>query len=225
MSSTDNKNMLAWSNEIKKNIMLYPNERVVAFLGRNYKDIQNNSERKALDIGFGSGRHLKLLLDYGFQTFGTDYSEECLKVAKDNLGENELLRGLYNDSFENLNFENDFFDVIFFWGVAFYRPIEDMKKDFGFLFKLLKSGGKMIVNFRTDEDFLYGKGNKVSEETYILNDEYPEYNNIMYTFLDLENAKKLVEESKFKIINIEREDYWKNNLQQKNSWWIFTLEK
>lgn len=31
--------------------MLYPNERVVAFLARNYKDIENNKKgKKALDI-------------------------------------------------------------------------------------------------------------------------------------------------------------------------------
>lgn len=225
MNNIENNNKLAWSNEIKKNVMLYPNERVVAFLGRNYKDIENNKSRNALDIGFGSGRHLKLLLDYNFKTFGTDYSEDCLNIAKGNLGDNPLLKGLYNDSFEKLNFEEEYFDVVFFWGVAFLRPLNEMVKDLKFIYNLTKKGGKVIINFRTKEDDLYGNGEEIARDTFILDAKYPEYENMVYTFLDLDSAKKLVENTGFKIVNIERDDYWKNNLQQKNSWWIFTLEK
>ena len=54
----DEQNKYIWDSVIKKDVMLYPNERVVAFLARNYKDIENNKNgKKALDIGFGSGRH------------------------------------------------------------------------------------------------------------------------------------------------------------------------
>lgn len=45
---TDEKNKQIWSSEIRKNVMLYPNERVVAFLARNYKDIENNKNGKKL---------------------------------------------------------------------------------------------------------------------------------------------------------------------------------
>ncbi|MGE7022751.1 class I SAM-dependent methyltransferase [Solibacillus cecembensis] len=225
MRNIDELNVSAWTKEIKKNVMLYPNERVVAFLGRNYKPIDNNSKRKALDIGFGSGRHLKLLLDYNFNTYGTDYSEQCVQVAKEVLGNNSLLHGLYNKSFEELEFNKETFDVILFWGVAFLRPLSKMKSDMESIYKLLKKGGKAIINFRTTEDDMYQNGQKVEENTFILDETFIDYENMVYTFLSLDDAKSLVTDSGFKIINIERDDYWKNNLQQKNSWWVFTLEK
>ncbi|MFE3576818.1 class I SAM-dependent methyltransferase [Lysinibacillus sp. NPDC059133] len=226
MNNSDLQNKIAWTKEIKKNVMLYPNERIVAFLARNYKDIEVNSSKKALDIGFGSGRHLKLLLDYGFQTYGTDYSEECLKIANDKLKNYSGLQKLSLHSIEELDYQNETFDVILLYGVAFLRQFEEMKQDLQHIFNLLKVGGKSIVNFRTNEDDMFQTGKKVSEQTYILNDDrYPSYRNMLYTFLSLEEAKELLESTGFKIINIEREDYWKNQLEQKNSWWIFTVEK
>lgn len=226
MNNNDLQNKIAWTKEIKKNVMLYPNEKIVAFLARNYKDIEVNSSKKALDIGFGSGRHLKLLLDYGFQTYGTDYSEECLKIANDKLKNYSGLQKLSMQSIEELDYQSETFDVILLYGVAFLRQFEEMKRDLQHIFNLLKVGGKSIVNFRTNEDDMFQTGKKVSEQTYILNDDrYPSYRNMLYTFLSLEEAKELLESTGFKIINIEREDYWKNQLEQKNSWWIFTVEK
>ena len=67
----DEQNKSVWKNVIENAVMLYPAESVVMLLGRKYRKINRAviSEMKALDIGTGSGRNLKALLDYGFQSY------------------------------------------------------------------------------------------------------------------------------------------------------------
>ena len=224
MDEKDVVNRKVWSQELLKNVMLYPNEKIVAFLGRNYKDRQSNMAKNALDVGFGSGRHLKLLSEYGFNVSGIDYSEVSLQTAKDLFGEHPLVQNLSVQSIEDLTADNNY-SVIIAYGVIFLREIELIKRDLVKLYGLLEKGGKMIVNFRTTEDALYKRGKHISGKSYILDNSVPAYQDMLYTFFDLEEAKQLLEEVGFLVTNIEREDYWKNNLTERHSWWIFTVEK
>ena len=218
---TDEKNKQIWSSEIRKNVMLYPNERVVSFLARNYKDIENNKNgKKALDIGFGSGRHLKLFLDYGFETYGIDYSEDAVNTA------NKLLDGKANVSTTNLDYieYKDFFDIVLMYGVAFLRDEKSMLEDLKRVNKFLKKDGKLLINFRTKDDYLYQKGKNIVGNTYIL-ENVGVYDGLTYTFLSSEEAISLVKEAGFEVELIERDDYWKNNLKEQNTWWIITAKK
>lgn len=225
MTNFDDLNKQAWGKSILKHQMLYPNERIVSFLARNFKDIDHNHAKNALDVGFGSGRHLKLLLDYGFNTYGIDYSKESLQIANSVLGHHERLKGLKLESIEENSFFNEFFDVILLFGVVFLRKYDQMFNDLKTMYQLLRPNGKMIVNFRTTEDFLFGKGRKISEETYHLGNSVPVYQNMLYTFLSKEQAEMLLTKVGFTLENIERDDYWKNNLSEKHSWWVFTVRK
>ena len=217
----DEQNKYIWDSVIKKDVMLYPNERVVAFLARNYKDIENNKNgKKALDIGFGSGRHLKLLLDYGFETHGIDYNETCCETA------NKLLDGKANVSTTNLDDieYKDFFDVVLMYGVAFLRDEKSMLEDLKRVNKFLKKDGKLLINFRTKDDYLYQKGKNIVGNTYIL-ENVGVYDGLTYTFLSSKEAISLVKEAGFEVELIERDDYWKNNLKEQNTWWIITAKK
>src|SRR5689334_8936461 len=93
-NNMDKNNLEAYAGHLKRNVLLYPDERIVTFLAANYPDSAANSGKKALDIGFGSGRHLGLLLNYGFQAYGIDYNSEAIDVAKSILGEQPLLKEL-----------------------------------------------------------------------------------------------------------------------------------
>ncbi len=214
-------NKIAWSKEINKNIMLYPDTYIISFLARNYPSKESNKDLKALDIGFGSGRNLKLLLDYNFQTYGIDYSEDACTAAEKTfaLTQNQI-------SCEDLTsnpFKGKQFDVILAYGVMFLKPIIEMKKDFKILKNNLTINGKMLINFRTKDDFLYKSGKKLNEDTYIL--DHPSYQDMCYTFLDLDEVKGLLIDSGFEIQNISKVDYHKNNLTEHHSWWIAEVIK
>lgn len=225
MLNNDIANKKKWGEEIKKNVMLYPNEHVVRFMANNYKDIHNNSIKMALDIGFGSGRHLKLLLDYGFQTYGIDYSEESLMAANEILGNNNMLKKLELGDFKELNYGEGYFDVVIMYGVAFLRCVDEIIVDLKFVNQLLKKDGKMIINFRTKEDHLFGNGEEIYENSFILDEKAKPYEGMLYTFLDNNEVVKLLNDTGFVVEKLEREDYWKNNLTEHHSWWIISVRK
>jgi predicted ATP-grasp superfamily ATP-dependent carboligase/SAM-dependent methyltransferase len=217
----DKINQEAWSKEIRKNIMLYPDTYIVSFLARNFPDKEQNKKLKALDIGFGSGRNLRLLKDYNFQTYGIDYSQEACNVAKEifDLTDSEISCIDLKDK----PFSNKKFDVILMYGLIFFRNIARIREDLKILYNNLKPSGKMIINFRTKDDFLFGQGRKIDKHTYIL--DHPNYKDICYTFLDLHEVKELLIDRRFIIENISRVDYHKNNLTEHHSWWIVEVTK
>lgn len=214
-----------WEKEIKRNVMLYPDERIVSFLARNFKDIESNSKKEAFDFGFGSGRHMKLLLDYNFNVSGTDLVEECKKVLNDNLGESEKLKEIYVGDFLDVDIPENQYDVLVNWGSIFLNELDKIEKIIKKSNEILKTGGKMIINFRTKEDWLYGKGEKIGNNTFILGKEAGSYEGMLYTFYDVTEAKALLEKNNFKVLNIEQIDYYKSKLSMKNSWTIFEVEK
>ncbi|WBW95457.1 class I SAM-dependent methyltransferase [Oceanirhabdus sp. W0125-5] len=221
----DNQNEMGCSKEIKRHQMLYPNERVVAFLARNYPNFNENRDKRTVDIGFGSGRHFKLLMDYEFDTYGFDYSEDCVEIASNILGNNERLKGLKKADLRDKPYENEFFDVIICYGTIFYRKIDEMLEDLKLVNSMMKKGGKMINNFRTKDDHLYGKGKKIDDNTYILDKLTGAYKDISYTFLTSQEAEELLNKAGFSIESKERSDLWKNNLSEKHTWWIFSVRK
>ena len=102
MNKMDEQNKSVWKNVIENAVMLYPAESVARFLGRNYSKIDRAviSEMKAFDIGTGSGRNLKALLDYGFQSYGIDYIADACNIAKNNLQGYKNLKEIYCRSSE-----------------------------------------------------------------------------------------------------------------------------
>lgn len=221
----DKKNELAWSSEINKHQMLYPNERIVAFLAKNYKDIDGNSNKKALDIGFGSGRHMKLLLDYGFKVYGIDYSQDSVNIAKEILGYHDNLKDLKKADLRDKVFESYFFDVVICYGIIFLRTVEEILIDLKIINSMMINEGRMIINFRTKEDCLYAKGEKINSNTYILDNSSEGYEDMCYTFLSCEEAEKLLNKAGFVIENRERYDLWKDNLSKQHTWWILSVRK
>lgn len=223
MNEMDVKNQEVWQKAIEHAVMVYPAENVARFLGRNYSRVDRSKlmQMNALDIGTGSGRNLRALLDYGFRACGIDYLEDACKIAKENLKGYNNLVDIYCGNYSEYNFDTTF-DVILLFGVVFIRDVESIKKDLLKVNKLLKNNGKMFVNFRTKDDYLFNTGTKIGDNTFILEDEYE---GATYSFFNLEEVKELLTEAGFKIENIEREDYYKNNLKQYNSWWLLQVTK
>lgn len=210
-----------WGREIKKNNMLYPNERVVSFLHKNFNVSPNNIDLKALDIGFGSGRHLKLLDDFGMDLYGIDYNESCKETCEKLFS---IDKGkLKVEELKNCNFDEEYFDVVIALGVLFYKELDQIKIDLKKIHSLMKKNGKMILNFRSDYDFLYNHCEFLDNNTGILN--YGPYKGMTYTFLNKSEVENLLKEIGFVIENFEREDYYKNNLEEHHSWWIVSVKK
>ncbi|BDM62928.1 hypothetical protein NFHSH190041_03800 [Shewanella sp. NFH-SH190041] len=213
-----------WDFEIKSHVMLYPDERIVAFVASNYGG-KDNSEKKSLDIGFGSGRNLIPLLNNGFKCYGIDYSEECCVVARDVLKDFNNLEELICGSLESSNFPEEYFDTIICYGVLFLNKRSEMKTQLEIMYRILKNKGKLLVNFRADDDFLNGLGEKIDENTYIIDHRAKAYEGSIYSFSTLSDAISLLEECKFSVFKKEKIEFYKNDLSERHSWWILSVEK
>jgi hypothetical protein len=114
--------------------------------------------------------------------------------------------------------------VVINYGIAILTTYSEIDENLRNIHKIMKKGGKMIINFRTKDDFLYGKGEKIDKYSYMLDERAKEYMGSLYSFYSYEEAEKLINDTGFKIINCERKELWKNGLEDKNKWWIFTVE-
>jgi len=222
----DENNRAAASQQIRLHQLVYPDERVVVFLAKNYSARDTNKQRRALDVGCGSGRHLRLLLDYGFQSYGIDYSQDAIDVARNLVDKHPLYKELKAVDLAVTPYPDSFFQVVICWGAIFLRPVNEMLKDLQTIYRLLCTGGQAVVNFRSKENWFYGKGiSQDGEETYLLDENAGPYKSMRYTFVDLDQAKTLLKNVGFEIENSERVDLWERNCTKQHSWWVFWVRK
>ena len=222
----DDANRAAASRHIRKHQLVYPDERAVCFLAKNYADQKANARRRALDIGCGSGRHVRLLLDYGFQAYGIDYSDDAVAVAHEFLRAHPMLRDLKGADLADGAYPDGFFDLVLCWGVIFLRPWSEMLRDLKIIHRLLAPGGGLLVNFRARDSWFYGLGTRLEEQdTYALDERAGPYCGMRYTFLDEAPARDLLQQAGFQVENSERVELWKARCTERHTWWVFWARK
>jgi SAM-dependent methyltransferase len=98
-----------------------------------------------LDIGCGTGRHLRLFKDAGYTVFGIDLSESMLFEARKTLNQEE---NLICDSASNFNFHIKFDVVISLFHVMSYQiETEELESVFKNIKKHLADNGLFIFDF------------------------------------------------------------------------------
>ena len=105
--------------------------------GMNFLDVGSCANL----IGYG-------LYKWDSTYYGVDISNELLKVTKKFTGENKIeIGGLYAAEASDLPFDNEFFDIAAIIGVLEYYDIEYIEKVLMELHRVIKSGGKIVVDF------------------------------------------------------------------------------
>lgn len=219
----ETSNKVASAKHVTNVPTLYPDERLIAFAKRSYSKY-DCSKLKALDIGYGGGRNLKLLLDMGFDCYGIEYINKAEEQAKINLQPRSNLVKFHKGDYKLYKF-NTQFDLIVAWGVFPHARISEIKTDLNHIYRMLNSSGKLIINFRTEDNWFIGKGKKIEENSYLLDKTAKEYSGYAYSFINDNELSALVSQTKFKITQKERLDLWKNNAQEQHSWIILELQK
>lgn len=219
----EKSNKISFSNHVKNVPTLYPDERLIATLKRSYIDI-DCSNLRALDIGYGGGRNLKLLLEMGFNCFGIEYIKEAENQAKKSLNTKADMVRFYQGNFTKFNFGMTF-DLIICWGIFCHVKKSEMLKNLKLIYNLLSDNGRLVLNFRTKNNWFRGKGEEIEDNTFMLNSEAKEYNGQLYSFIDELEISDLIDQTKFSIIQKERLDLWKNDASEQHSWVILELQK
>ncbi|MBD3341451.1 MAG: methyltransferase domain-containing protein [Candidatus Lokiarchaeota archaeon] len=98
---------------------------------------------KILDAGSGSGEPAsKFLADAGFDVIGIDLSETMLKMAQKNVSNAKFLKM----DIASPDFEEESFDGILSLFALFHIPRKEHKSVFDNFYRLLKSGGTLMIN-------------------------------------------------------------------------------
>lgn len=126
----------------------YPNEPLVSFSVKNYKQGD-----KILDLGCGSGRHMKFLAENGFKAYGCDISSEAIFHAKNLLKEHKLQGVLEIASMESIPFDSEFFDGLFCIGALMYGTKEQIEQNAKEIHRVLKKGAKAFLILRSIKDY------------------------------------------------------------------------
>jgi len=221
IESLNQQNRAFAAQALVNHTLLYPNEYVVRFLASlPHRPDGMTPLKEGLDIGFGSGQHLKLLMDYGYRAHGIELVPEAGDRITQLFDHHPLLGTLTIDDFRQAELPVAFYDVLIAWGVLFLRPLPEMLKDLQRMRSLLKPDGHLCLNFRTPENWFYGLGDRLEDEHFLLDERAKSYAGAHYTFVDEPTTRMLMTNAGFSIRNFERWDWWKTNQQEHHSWWI-----
>jgi SAM-dependent methyltransferase len=223
MATGDEVNRAAW-NEVVQRPLRYPNERVVTLLARHFRDREANRARRALDVGFGSGRHLSLLLDFGFQVSGIDYAPDAIDVVRRELGDRPGLGDLQTGDVGTADFAPGSFDLVLAWGVAMLRPPGDVTAELVRMREWTAPGGRLFVDFRGRDSWFAGLG-EGDGTTSVLDERAGPYAGMTYNFLDRDEAAAVLDAAGWRVEDVEREDLWRERATRRHSWWIFDASK
>ena len=221
-SSTQN----ALNRIIGESNLAWPDEDVVRCVNRVFGNIAR-SERahlKALDIGFGTGRHIIYLLLEGFSVCGIDYAPNAMTATHARLAELGLTADLRLEELSTTTFQKNTFDIILCWGAAFLKPTNEMKTDLAKLNELLKPGGVLCVNFRTRNNWFYGLGQPFEPHGFLLDERAGPYQGSYYRFLSKEEVEGLLQEAGFEIVSLEYKE-WHKFGKEIHSWWLVSARK
>jgi len=101
-----------------------------------------NAGMRVLDVGCGTGAHLRLYQKENCEIYGIDLSPAMITVAREKLGEKAQI-GLGNAT--NMEFENDKFDLILCSTVLHEMPQKMREKVLEEIRRVLKSAGRILL--------------------------------------------------------------------------------
>lgn len=214
-----------WANELRRNWLLFPDDRLVALTRRRYPSIEPAGSATALDVGFGSGRHIRFLMDLGFKTSGCEIIPAATEGVGRLFGNDPLLANIVTSDIVNAPFQPASFDMVVAWGTVFLCSLAEMHAQLGTVTRLLKPGGSFVVNFRRPESWFSSVGEKQGDGTVLLNASAGDYADCTYTFLTTEAAAALLESLGLVIADQEEVDLYQGPRHERHSWSLFRAER
>jgi len=142
----------------EKSKLNYPDEYLVRMLSKEIRENQSLQDGKALDLGCGSGRHLKLLNDLNFNSIiGTDLSLNALKFCDGMLA---VCDNMY------LPFKDESIDIIIAWGSLHYNHKSDTPKMIAEILRTLKKSGIFLGTLRSSRDTYLKRGTHLGNDVW-----------------------------------------------------------
>ena len=200
----------------------YPSDHVVRFLMGSRPLLENGGAR-FLDIGVGAGRHCALATDLGFEPYGVDTSFVGLQHARQRRCETAPRHLLAQASMLALPFADSSFKLLLSFGVFYYGTANEMKQAIAEAHRVLAPGGKALIVLRTVDDYRFGKGKKLSHNTFQLDIADTNELGTVQHFIAAEDINLYF--SAFSHVTFEKTETTSANCTRLDSDWLITVEK
>ena len=210
-----------WGGAIRKGNLIYPNDQVIRFIKRNYKE----KDISILDFGCGGGRNTVALLSEGYNVIAMDYTDDAVSMTKDKIRqlgiENPVV--VKNSGFE-VPIEADSIDAVIADGSLFYYSRENIVKIIENIKSVMKNNGLLWADFRTKHDSLFERGKQIDDGLFILG-EGTDREGCSYFFADESDIRSIFDNANMEIVSIDDYSYSENNHRVINSWFHVIARK
>lgn len=217
-----------WDKHFAKVSLDYPNEEVVRFLARCKKLYPNGT---MLDWGCATGRHTVLGCKFGYSVIAADYVKRCVDLTKEKVEregngyEGKVISYIVNQDIDIDEVKDDTVDIIVAWGVIFLNSKEQQQLMLNNMYRMLKKGGRVFADFRTQRDSLYLKQKHKTADGFIVDSADASIAGNYIDIIPLDELKKMFMNSGFILENVELYEFTEHNRIRQNSWWHVTLLK
>lgn len=203
----------------------YPSEMVVQYVFRNFK---RDGQTKVLDLGCGAGRHLYFMANENLDAYGVDISADGVEYTNELLKAHNLKGEAVVGTIDNIPYEDEMFDGMISYGVLYYCDIKEIKQSCNEIYRVLKNDGKALIVVRTTDDYRYGQGTEIEENTFIINEEDDKKcafneNGMKMHFFTREEIQELFKN--FTTVTIDKIEETSQNEKYKDSNFIIQLVK
>lgn len=106
-------------------------------------NFESTKDKRVLEIGIGLGADHQKFAEAGAELYGIDLTERAIYHTKNRFELSSLNSIIEKGDAENLDFENDSFDVVYSWGVLHHSP--DTQKAVQEVYRVLKPGGEARI--------------------------------------------------------------------------------
>ena len=203
---------------------VYPWDHVIRQVFVQFsRDNDRRKNMRMLDLGCGAGRHVIFMAREGFQAYGTDFSIAGVHSAQEWLKSENIPAVVKQAEMSVQPFPDNFFDGIICAGVLYYNDISGIKKTIAEIHRILKPQGKVVLIIRTTDDYRYGRGRKIEENTFQLDIDNTNENGMIMHFFDDSEIPEFFKQ--FNVITLEKTETTFSNRKGKNSDWIVVVEK
>ncbi len=181
MSASDSQKMAlseaqVWNSaKICEDPAWYPNEQMVRFIVKYLRKRtgldawkSHRQVRRVLDLGCGTGRHVKLLAEQKFEVHGLDISWVSVQFASRWMRILKQPASLAVASSCQLPYRSGSFDVIVSHGVLDHMTLDDARVTAGEVRRILAPDGLFYLDLISKADSTYGQGKQIDPETFIV---------------------------------------------------------
>jgi len=146
----------------ERSVLMYPDENLVRMI-KKHVAVKEAGSLSAVDLGCGTGRHLKMLSEAGIRNItGLDNSFNAVKICKESFS-SFMVQG---DN-RHLPFKDLSFDIAVSWGSLHYCAKDFLPVQMDEIYRVIAGEGCFFGTLRSERDTYLKKGRDLGNGTWI----------------------------------------------------------